>query len=175
MKKYIQLLPTALYPYLIVALLWLLLGSSKSEVRDYIWDKWFGNNAFVALGWILLVFFVGLLMGIVTLCVAVARKWSARELLKVNLILKCLQIPAYVCIFLCGLAFAITIITIGVTLILVVLDCMGVVMTGLIGVAAMKQAKEEGIITKSEAVQNSLLSFLFCVDVYVAIQMYRRV
>ena len=135
----------------------------------------FGDNAYGLIGMIFVLFFAALVCNIIYTCLAFAKRQDAKELLTVNMVVKCIQIPAYILIFLMGIMCLMTIFTMGFSVLLMVLDCLGLVLTGLLAVSGIIRAALEGKITKKTAVFCCIGSFIFCVDVVIAIVLYRKV
>ena len=69
----------------------------------------------------------------------------------------------------------ITIFTIPFSFLLGVFDCLGVLLTGLLAIAGVVRAYKEGRIKKSTAIWCCIGSFVFCIDVIIAIVLYRKV
>lgn len=174
MKKYILPLLNILYPYFVVLLLVLIFGIGISDSFEPLLDK-LEFNPYVFIIGILACFLIGMLMNIVYMCIAISTKQSAEEWLKRNMIIKCAQIPAYIFIFILGFLCLITIFTAGISVLLMVLDGLGVAMTGFLAIAGIVRGCSEGKIGKGAAVLCCIGSFMFCIDVVIAIVLYRKV
>lgn len=173
MKKYIQLLPTILYPYFIIASIFLIFGGGNPVV-DMIWEK-LDNNGYILLGIILAVFILSMILNIITVIIALANKWDAKSLAKTNMIIKCIQIPAYLCLFALGFMCLITIFTAGISFVVFVLDCLGIFLTGLFSISGIVRAWREGKISWKGTIAWGICSFICCVDVIMAIVMYQKI
>ena len=92
-----------------------------------------------------------------------------------NMVIKLVHIPAYVLIFVLGLAFMVTIFTFAITIILVIFDMMTIFMTGLIGLSGVIRACCEKKISIKSAIIHGILQFVFCLDVFSAVIAYRKV
>lgn len=84
MKKYMLLLPSAIYPYIFVS----------SALLDRRWGTMIFNRILP------IIFIAGLLCNIIVMTKAIREKWDARELLQVNRILKWVQLPGNLLFFL---------------------------------------------------------------------------
>ena len=89
-----------------------------------------------------------------------------------SMVLKLIQIPAYVTVFLLGCIFAITIWLFAFVIVLFFLDCLTILLTGLIGLTASIRCAGEKRVSKGLCVANGILSFVFCADVVLAIIFY---
>lgn len=170
MKKFI-IIANSIFIYL-VAILFVFIFS-HNKIAEWLWEKVFFNNAFIPL-YLILQF--GIIMYIVNFAYVVRSwngTWSARELAHVNMLVKLIQIPAYILIFVAGVACLVTIFTVGISIALILLDCFSIGMTGLLGVAAFRNMRREGKISSTKQVVCSIGSFIFCVDVILAIVGYR--
>lgn len=158
---------TALFPVL------LFIGG-KNKIAAFIWEHLFMNNIFVPLGMLIL---FGLIMYAVNISFLMRTwkgKWDAQELAHTNMIVKLIQIPAYIFIFVIGLLCTVMIFTIGISFVFMLLDALSIGMTGLFATAAFNGLKKEQKISGKMQVFCSLASFLFCADVIIAIVGYRR-
>lgn len=134
----------------------------------------FHNNFFQGLLY-LCIFGLIALISAVCLCISnLVRKGDALELARTNMIIKLVQIPAYFLIFVIGFICMITIFTIGISLVLMLLDCASILFSGLVGVSAVKRCHGDNILSTNETVLHGILQFLFCADIVSAIIVYRK-
>lgn len=171
MKKLV-IIVNSVYIYLLAFLL--VATFSHNEIIEYLWEKVFFNTVYIPLFFILLIGFLIYIINIIFIAMGWNGKWNARELAGVNMLAKLLQIPAYIFNFLAGIACLITIFSMGISVALIFLDGFCIGMTGLLGIAAFHNMQREGRISKKQAVVYSIGSFIFCVDVILAIVGYRR-
>lgn len=134
----------------------------------------FQSNGFLLLLAVLLFWVVSLGCAVATCVMSLARKWDSYELARANMILKLIPVPAYILIFLIGCAFLITIFTFAISVILMLLDGMAIVLSGLIGVAAVKRNHSDKILSTKEMVVHGILQFVFCADVVSAIVVFYK-
>ncbi|WP_310602190.1 hypothetical protein [Anaerosporobacter sp.] len=156
MKKRLPLILVTLYPYLIILSFLGLFEKSVSFIFPVL----------------VVLYFVVLICSIGTLYTAIVNKRDEQELLRMNMIMKVVQIPSYILIFICALICLSTIFTFALSFFLLFLDCFTIFLTGLVGVAAIIRACEEGKLTRRSAVIHGLLQFVFCIDVISAIIVY---
>lgn len=158
MKKWILLLPSAVFPYSFFAGL-------------YSFVKGIGNlgESFSFLPWL---FAVALACDIVFFALSVWRNWDFRQAALCNMVVKLIQIPAYIAIFILGILCFSTLFTIGVAVVLLLFDCASILLTGLIGVAAVVRCCSGHALSKKSSVVNGILQFVFCADVVSAVVVF---
>ena len=89
------------------------------------------------------------------------------------MIVKLVQIPAYAGILLLGMGFSLTV-YFAVNVVFFLFDVLTIALSGLLGVAAVSRAQEEGIFTKYHAERLGIFQFIFCVDVVASMISYCR-
>lgn len=168
MRKYLQFVLIALFPYLIVfALICIFKG--------YFMDTVFHNNVYSLLLVLLILYFVALVCAVAVFIKGITKKKKSLEILHFNMIIKLIHIPAYLLIFVFGLLCTITIFTIGITIVLMILDGMTIVLSGLIGLGGVIGSLREDKISIKKAVMHGILQFVYCADIISAIVIYRTV
>ena len=168
MKKVVAI-GNIIFIYLIAILPVLLITSDKSEIITWIWKQLFHNSVFVPLFVLLLFGVVMYILNIIFIIQAKDGRWSAKELARTNMIVKLIQIPAYIFIFIIGLLCTVMIFTIGISFVLVLIDAFSIGLTGLFATASFQNLNREGTITRKTQLIYSIASFLFCVDVIIAV------
>ena len=172
MKKIVAIGNT-IFIYLIAILPVMLIASDKSKFITWIWKYLFHNSVFVPL--ILLLF--GAVMYILNIIFMIQARngcFHATDLARANMIVKLIQIPAYIFIFIIGILCMVMIFTIGISFVLMLLDALSIGLTGLFAIAAFQNLNREGMITRKAQFIYSIASFLFCVDVIIAVIGYRK-
>ena len=92
MRKFILLLPSTIFPYsLLFALYCLFTG--------FLIESLFYNNIFVLLSYLLVLFIVAMTCNILFLVFSISKKWDSNKISLANMLIKLIQIPAYVLIF----------------------------------------------------------------------------
>lgn len=168
MKKNLPFFMIALLPYLLVlALLCLFTG--------LLMDSVFQNNAIYLVLTLLIIYVITFFCSVAVFIISLVKKRKALDVLKKNMIIKLIHIPAYVFIFIIGLACMFTIFTAGITIVLMILDEMTIVISGLIGLGCIIRSLREDKISIKVAVINGILQFVFCADVISSIIIYRTV
>lgn len=169
LKKYRKLIPTLIYPFAVA-----LYFVSMIFWQDSTWYKMIVGCGLEIISLIIIITFplVGLICNLNIGHQIKKEQWDYLELLEVNMLIKCIQIPAYIVIFLLGLAFLLTIFTFAFSFFLVILDCFGVFLSGMVASMAIKRSVSEGVISKGIAFLCKIGSFIFCFDVIIAIILY---
>lgn len=162
MKKALLLLPGALFPYG-------LLFSLYCVFTGFLMETVFSGNIFVLLFYLLVFFIVALIGNVIFLILSAVRKWDSSPVSFMNMLIKLIQIPAYIAIFVLGLLFLLTIFTFGFSIFFVIFDCLTIFLTGLTGVAAVSRCYSEGKIPKTASIILGIFQFVFCIDVVCAI------
>lgn len=161
MKKYILMLPVVLFPYIVlfgVIALWktLPLVDALAPVG----------------GWVILGLVIAALADAV-IGLIVSRKRSGLDNVKLNLFIKCAQIPAYCAVFLLALlGFFMSVFAIGVWALCFLLDALCISFTGLNAIGAARSLYREGTVSRTAMVLIAIGGFVFIADVVLAIVMH---
>lgn len=167
MRKLLPYTFIILFPYAIGFLLCALLH--PSWMKDL-----FQNNIYPGL-FFLCLFWLFALLSAVTACIYhLACRRDAAELARINLLIKLIQIPAYLFIFAAGLVCMLTIFTIGISFVLMILDGASILLSGFVGISAVKRSHAQGMISTAEMVLHGILQFVFCADIFSAILLFRK-
>lgn len=168
MKRLLLLSPVILFPYFI-------LFAVVCIFTGFLMESVFSNNALNLLFILLVIYIIALISSIAVFIASLVRKSDAKELLRVNMIIKLIHVPAYIIIFFMGLAGFITIFTVVISLALMILDVMTIFLTGLIGLGGVIKGFREQKLSLKSAIIHGILQFVFCADVFSAVIVYRRV
>lgn len=164
--------PAILFPYAVLAFLGILFFSSRMSLD--LMEVLFQNNI-----WYYLLAFLGYLLLAFGLCLggfglALGKKWDAASLAKTAWIVKLIQIPAYLAIFVLGVLFLTSIFLFAFTLVLMLLDYVSVLMSGMLTSAAVINGSRSGKIRLKSNIWIIVLQFIFCADVVAAGICHRR-
>ena len=96
------------------------------------------------------------------------------RLSRTQMVMRIIQVPFYVAIFLIAVACLITIFTFAVSIVLAVIDLISIITTGMCSVAVYYQMRTKGLISQREQVVYSILGFVYIADVVVAIVAFAR-
>ncbi len=184
MKKYMLLLPNAMYSYLFM------FNFVIAILAQVVSSVIMAEKLSVILGNLLpIIFIADLICNMIFVTKAVRAKWDARELLKSNLILKWVQFPAniiYMLFSLMEIFVSLKVIQEGVAdnyigrqvlsivIINLILYLLGVLLSAFIAITAIVRAKSEGLITKRMAVFCEICSCLAIADVVTAQILYLK-
>lgn len=167
MKKFVPTVSIVLFPYAVAFVLYCIFSG-------FLMESIFQNNAYLCLLLLIIIWVIALICAVSICAVSLVRKWDFVELSRVNMLIKTIFIPAYLFIFVFGLACMLTIFTFGISIVLMVLDAMAIVLSGLIGVSAVKRSYDNKAISVKEMILYGILQFVFCVDVVVSIILFRK-
>ena len=173
-KKRIWLvLPAALIPYVslgAVAFFWLL----APFIYAYIpWEHMRQYFIFYYIGLILAFCLLAMVLSILCFVKSTRSKWDAQSLAKTAMIIKLIQIPAYVAIYVMGILMAISLFTIPFAFALFLLDCLALALTGLLNLSAVIEACREGKTTVKKSWWVIVLQAVFCADVVASVIFFR--
>lgn len=167
MKKFVPTVSIVLFPYAVAFVLYCIFSG-------FLMESIFQNNAYLCLLLLIIIWVIALICAVPICAVSLVRKWDFVELSRVNMLIKTISIPAYLFIFVFGLACMLTIFTFGISIVLLVLDAMAIVLSGLIGISAVKRSYDNKAISVKEMILYGILQFVFCVDVVVSIILFRK-
>lgn len=165
LKKMYACIPIILLPYTTVALIFLV-------ISGFFIDPEKQSLALFVLLFVLGIYILALIC-VVFYCIASHRKKiSALEMAKLSMLIKIIQIPAFLLIFIFGIFSFITIFTMIYSVIFLILDVVSIVLTGIVGASAVRLNYNQGAINKREVVIYTLMQFVFCLDVIIAILVF---
>ena len=113
-----------------------------------------------------------MLLSVLCLIFGLKGNWDALSVAKTTMIIKLLQIPAYLVIFLLSLIFIITIFTFGFVIAFAFFDYLTLLMSGMLGILAVVQAIRNGKVSLKKSWWVILLQFIYCADVVAAVIFY---
>ena len=167
MKKFLPAISIVLFPYAIVFMMYCIF--SGFLIKDV-----FQNNAYFCLLILILIWVVALICAVSICTVSLIKKWDFVELSRVNMLIKTISIPAYVAIFVIGVACMFTIFTFAISFALMILDVMAILLSGLIGLCAVKRCCDGKALSANKMIPYCVLQFVFCADVVASIIVYRK-
>ena len=161
-------IPIALVPYLSLFALATIFFSTTLPFFGWIMDSVFDSNALYLIAALLLYYILAVALSIVCFVVSIYAKWDALSLAKTAMIIKLVQIPPYL------LIFVFTIFTYPFSILLFILDCLSLFMTGLLVIASATSAIRKNIFSFIEIIWVILLQFVFCADVISSVVFYNK-
>ena len=168
------ILPTALLPYIALGVLAIIFFSAKSPVLDAVMESVFRGNMWYLVAVLLLFCLLAAALSAVYFVRSIRKEYDALQLAKCAMVVKLLQVPAYIAIFVLGVLLVLAIFTIPFALGLFLIDCLTLLLTGLMTVAAAINAVRQGHCKTKETVWVIILQFIFCADVVAAAVFYRK-
>lgn len=168
-NSYLSLLLVILFPYLI------LLALICIFTQNIVMEKIFQNNVLYLILVLIVFYIIAFISAIVVSIRNIILKQNPQTLLKMNMIIKLIHVPAYVLIFFAGLLSVLTIFTMGFSIAFFVLDCMTIFLTGIIGLFGLIRSLIENKLPQKTVIFYSILQFVFCFDVISSILIYKKV
>lgn len=173
-KAFLLIIPTILLPYLALFTLATIFFSTRTSLFRFIIEKIFcGNMLYLVAAFVLLCVITAATTAIFIIF-AIRNRWNALKLAKVAMVIKLIQIPAYIMIFVLGFIFMFTIFTFVITLCLILVDCFILLLTGLLTTASVINAVRQGDVEFKEVVWVVILQTVFCADVIATVLFYRK-
>lgn len=166
MKRFLLLIPLMIQPYILLFALYSIF------IDQSIVEYFFDNNGLLLLFMIFVTIVISFICTLVYMPLCLSKGWSARQTAFFNMLIKLVQIPAYLAIFVLGVLFFITIFTYAFSVFFVLFDCITIFLTGLVGLTANLRLYKEHKCSGSFAALNSVCQFIFCIDVISAVVVY---
>lgn len=161
MKSFLRLLPLIIFPYayiICIVLMYAVPGFIESGIGEYF-------------PIIVIVYMVLTLISTIFGSIYAAKsKMSPCKAATLNLVVKAVQIPAYLFHFLLGLAGTVmSVWGIGIVAFAVLIDLFTIALTGIHAIGCSVKCCKGGSIGKGVAVLASIGSFIYCIDIITAI------
>ena len=173
MKKITCILNT-LCLYLIMIFPFFTFLSSKVKFLDTIWEKVFNYNAYIPMGVLLGLVLFTLILNIINLVKTLKSNDDTKYLVKSNMVVRLIEIPAYLIIFITCIVCLMTIFTFIISFLLAIFSYVCLIMTGLYAISCYKKLKDKNVISKKEFIIYSILSFIYIADIIVSIIAYKK-
>ncbi len=177
MKKTLKYLPLMLYPYAFLVALITAVAVGKSLLPQNPAEMSYTPfvAALVSVSAFGLAYSIFAVVQAAKLSIfAYKGKYTLAEASKIIMIIKLVQIPAYICYFILGMiGFFMSVWGIGVILAVVAVDFISITMTGLASLGTVLRMKDEQ--KKPMYLLVGLGMFIFCVDVVLAVYCYSKV
>lgn len=163
--KYLKMIPVIIYPYIYVVILAVFLMFMNVLPSDY-------NDA-ATLGLFIVAVIYNLYSFVIVIVNAVQGakgKMTARQAARMNLIIKGIQIPAYIMHFILGfIGLAMSVWGIGFVLWAILIDLLTILLTGISSIGCSIRMHKEGLLSTAAAIFLGIGCFIYCVDVVIAI------
>ena len=164
-----------LLPYFSLLTLSMVFFSNDSPFLGQLLEAVFGGNPLLLLAAFFVYAILTAVLGTVCFVGGLKKEGNPLALAKTAVILKLLQIPAYVLIFAFGVLLVLAIFTYPIAFLLFVLDYVSLVLSGFWVLAAGIYAVRQGVFqSKDEISRLMILQFVFCADVVASIVFYKK-
>lgn len=163
--KYLKMIPVIIYPYIYVVILAVFLMFMNVLPSD--------DSDAAMLGLLIVAVIYNLYSFVIVIVNAVqcARgKMTAKQSARMNLIIKGIQIPAYIMHFILGfIGLALSVWGIGFILWAILIDLLTILLTGISSIGCSIRMRKEGFLSTAAAILMGIGCFIYCVDVVIAI------
>ena len=163
--KYLKMIPVIIYPYIYVVILAVFLIFLSVLPSDF-------NDA-ASLGLLIVAVIYNLYSFIIVIVNAVQcakGKMTAKQSARMNLIIKGVQIPAYIMHFILGfMGLAMSVWGIGFLLWAVLIDLLTILLTGISSIGCSIRMRKERLVSLPGAIFMGIGCFIYCADVAIAI------
>lgn len=173
-KAFLLSIPTLLTPYIVIFSLAVIFLSTSVKFFEVIMESVFQNNALLLIAALLIYCLLTVAICIACFFISAFKFRDALSTAKTAMLIKLMQIPAYVLIFVLGVWTTIAIITIPFAIGLFLVDCLCLFLTGLSVISSVICAVRQGTLKFREVIWVIILQFVFCADVVAAIIYYKK-
>lgn len=162
MKKYLRVIPLCIYPYAYLLFILFLILTSKEYNDDFFMDA----ALCVAVAYnIFVVFFV-----IYNAFVTAGDRYDLKTVAIMNLVIKGVQIPAYIFHFIIGFfGTLMSVWGIGLIMFAIIIDFITITLTGINSIGCSVKMYRDGAISKAKAVFMGIGCFIYCIDIVIAL------
>lgn len=172
-KKIWLMIPAALNPYLFILSIAGMLSSANVK---FITESQFlaSFGIFIWYGFFIILGLISIALTALCFVLSLTKKWDPLFLSKCAMIIKLIQIPAYIVIFVFGVLFATTIWLYVVSVIAMIVDYITLLMSSSLNIAAIINLIREKKLSFKKSILVIISQFIFCVDVVMAIVLYKK-
>ena len=167
MKKFVPTAPIVLFPYAVIFILYCIF-------TGFLMESVFQNNVFFCLILLVVIWIEAFICAISICIVSLIKKWDFVELSRANMLIKTISIPAYLAIFVIGVICMLTIFTYAISIVLMIFDVMSIILSGLIGISAVKRSYDNKAISLKEMIIYGILQFVFRADIITSILVFTK-
>lgn len=162
MKRIILSFFVLAFPYTVMVLLY-------AASANYLPKDW---TMFEIIGCILITWLIGLVSAVGLMICDSTPSADAYICAKQNMLIKLLQIPAYIALFVVGSFCTMLVFTWGVTIAIIITDAMTIFLSGVAGVSSVAKCGNSGTIRAGAAAWLGVSQFIYVVDVICAIALF---
>ncbi len=171
-KKTWLLIPTTIFPYIILFALDSTFSLTITPLFRYIIENVFGGNALLLLLTLVIICLIACVLSAIHFIICLKQGNNALKIAKTAMIIKLIQIPAYLFIFFASALFIFSLFSIPIAIVLLIFNYTILVLTSLITISSIINSVKQGIFEVKEVVFVALLQFVFCADVFATIIYY---
>ena len=164
MKKYIHLIPLIIYPYAYI--IFFKINFRLDDVSTKISDILADNFHIIVFVYTL----ITLMCAILSIVYVKKGKYSVYDVVKMNLIVKSLHIPAYIFhfgMFICGMFMSVW--GVGFVMVAAIVDVLTIALSGINAISCAVGLKRRELLSMKQTIIYVVTSFIFCIDYVVAI------
>ena len=173
-KVFFLVLPAAILQYVSLLCLSVVLFSTKNDAMRFVMERVFNSNALVLIAIFLIYAVVSFLLAFICFLICIIKKCDPLVLAKTAMVIKLIQIPAYIGIFVLSILFIITIFTFGFAIALFIVDCLCLFVSGMLNVIAMFLSVKERYFKLGQCIPYIVFQFVFCADLISSVLFYRK-
>ena len=173
-KLFLLSIPTLLAPYIAIFALAVVFLSTKVKLFEAIMESIFQNDGLLLIAALIIYLLLTIALGIACFFISTFKFCDELSTAKTAMLIKLIQIPAYIVIFVLGVAMTIAIWTIPFTIALFWIDCLCLFLTSLPVISSIICAVRHGTMKFQEVIWVIILQFVFCADVVASIIYYKR-
>ena len=137
-----------------------------------VWQLGFHCNVILLAGALVLFGAAAFAFSCIVGMVVIVKAYDALAAARLNMIIKLIHMPAYVAIFVLGMAFFVTVFGIPFVMFFVLFDCAAIAMSGIIGASSVIRGFLEGRLDRASAITFAIMGFVFVGDIVVGIMNY---
>ena len=174
MRKRMILLaiPICLLPYLALFTIVTVFFSTKVTFFKFIMETVFQSNGLLLIAAFFICCLIVAVISIVYSILSIYNEWDPLSIAKTAMIVKLIQLPAYIMIFIVGAFLILTIFTIFFSIGLFLFDCLSLFITGILVVSAVVNSEKKGVFKAKQVIWVIIMQFIFCLDVISSIVFY---
>lgn len=165
MLKYILSVPVIIFPYTLLLGMYCLYTPTIMETV-------FKSNVILLAGALALFGAAAFAFSCIVGMVVIVKVNDALAAARLNMIIKLIHMPAYVAIFVLGMAFFVTVFGIPFVMFFVLFDCAAIAMSGIIGASSVIRGFLEGRLDRASAITFAIMGFVFVGDIVIGIMNY---
>ena len=166
MKKYFLMIPLMLFPY--AYLIWMIYMYFSSGVMDKIFGYQTAAYIWLCIAALYLIYIIFIVF--YNTIVSARGTYSAYQAAQINLLVKGVQVPAYIFHLVLGMMGSVmSVWGIGIIMVAVVVDLITILLTGISSIGCSIRMKKEKVLNTPVSILMGIGCFIYCADVVIAI------